>query len=113
MRRTRLKRKASLRKMSPRRRMEVDLDRAARLACLMSAGGRCERCGGSDGRLEWHHVIGRRCRALRWRPENALALCVACHRWWHAHPQVALRWFAETFGVARLAFLRKLRNGDG
>ena len=84
------------------------MDSAARLACLMAAGGLCERCGGS-GALEWHHVISRRVRTLRWRPENAVALCLPCHRWWHSGPRAALAWFVAQFGPERLAMLRALR----
>lgn len=87
------------------------MDRQARLACLMAAAGRCERCGSSDGALEWHHVVTRRLRRLRWRPENALALCQECHRWWHASPRRALRWFVEKFGQCRLDLLLAIRRG--
>ena len=87
------------------------MDRQARLACLMAAAGRCERCG-SSGALEWHHVVTRRVRALRWRLENALALCPDCHRWWHAHPKVAHDWFVARFGPERLRLLRAIRDGN-
>ena len=90
--------------------MEVELDRQGRLACLMAAAGACERCGRSDGALEWHHVITRRVRSLRWDPMNALALCLSCHRWWHAHPKLALEWFVERYGTCRLEYLLQVRN---
>lgn len=76
----------------------------------MAAGGRCERCGDSDCALEHHHVIGRRCIATRWRPENALALCLPCHRWWHASRRRAIRWFVEKFGPDRLELLNRLKR---
>jgi 5-methylcytosine-specific restriction endonuclease McrA len=93
--------------------MEMDLDRAARLNCLMAAGGRCERCATSDGRLEWHHIITRAIRATRWRPENGVALCMTCHRWYHRSPRLGVAWFVEKYGQGRLDLLRMLRNGGG
>jgi 5-methylcytosine-specific restriction endonuclease McrA len=86
------------------------MDQQARLACLMAAGGSCAKCGSAGARLEWHHVITRRVRALRWIPENSVALCVGCHRWYHANPRAALAWFVERFGEARLAYLRSMRS---
>lgn len=88
----------------------MDMDRHARIACLVAAGGRCEKCGDSSLRLEWHHVITRRVRALRWDPKNAVCLCPTCHRWWHANPAAALEWFVLTFGELRLSMLYRLRN---
>ena len=105
----RLARGKGLRRASPRRRLEIDLDHHARLACLMAAGGSCEKCGAWGQALEWHHVITRRVRSLRWLPENSVALCVPCHRWWHSHPRLALQWFVARFGEARLAFLRSAK----
>jgi 5-methylcytosine-specific restriction endonuclease McrA len=86
------------------------MDSQARLACLMAAGGSCAKCGASGIVLEHHHVITRRVRALRWLPENALALCHPCHAAWHAHPKAALEWFVERYGEARLAYLRSMRS---
>lgn len=106
-----LKRSKGLRRISHRRRLEIDLDRRARTACLVAAGGRCERCGTSDGNLEHHHVFTRRVRVLRWRLENALALCPSCHRWWHASRKRAIEWFVEKFGQARLELLRRILRG--
>jgi len=109
VKRTAMRRRVSgLRRASPKRRLEVDMDRAARLACLMAAGGRCERCEGY-GALEWHHIIGRACRALRWLPVNALCLCLPCHRWVHARPRLAQAWM-ELRWPGRLAELRRLRG---
>lgn len=114
MRRTRLKRTAmrrrvsGLRRASPKRRLEIDMDRQARLACIMAAGGRCERCEGY-GPLEWHHIITRSCLALRWAPLNGMCLCVACHRWWHASPRRAKAWL-ETLCPGRYAELQRLRG---
>lgn len=111
VKRSRLLRRKALRRISPRRRLQADLDRAARFECLLAAGGACARCARTDLPLEWHHVIGRRTIALRWHPENALALCMECHRWWHGHPRTALHWFVEKFGEARLALLYAVRDG--
>jgi 5-methylcytosine-specific restriction endonuclease McrA len=87
------------------------MDQQARLACLMAAGGCCERCGASSGALEQHHVLSRRIRATRWLPQNAVCLCQPCHRWWHASPRRGLAWFVERFGQARLDLIRSLRRG--
>ena len=103
--------------MSPRRAVTIERDRMARFACLEAARGSCERCGASDGRLEWHHVITRRVVALRWESANSLALCQPCHRWWHGNPKAALEWFVGRFGINRLEYLhqrlRALRKKGG
>ena len=64
--------------------------REQREALYARAAGRCERAGCSldDNGMEAHH------RKLRSRGgghglENLAALCPACHRWCHEHPQAA------------------------
>lgn len=70
------------------------LDNYARTLCFIRAGakpmgptrwaGPCERCG-KEANLQWSHIISRGASpALKWDPDNSLALCVGCHiYWWH------------------------------
>jgi 5-methylcytosine-specific restriction endonuclease McrA len=108
-RRRRRARGKGLRRASPRRRLEIELDHHARLACLMAAGGSCEKCGAWGVPLEAHHIITRRFRALRWTPQNLVALCRPCHLNYHAHPKLGRAWFVARFGEARLAYLRSVK----
>ena len=49
------------------------------------AGNKCEVCG-AEGRLNSHHVYGRRMRVLRWDVRNGVCLCVAHHYEAHHKP---------------------------
>lgn len=46
---------------------------------IRARDGRCLKCG-SPGPLECCHIFGRRYRAVRWDPVNAIALCIPHHR---------------------------------
>ena len=72
----------------------------------------CQLCGARDGELNAngkptiinaHHVIGRRCKALRFDVRNGLALCAGCHRFSPVGPHRGMVVFGE--------WLRKERPG--
>ena len=63
----------------------------------------CEKCGKQyshdDARgLDCSHIFGRRFRSTRWAIENAQALCMGCHRWWHENPTESVIWLRELIG---------------
>lgn len=43
--------------------------------------GFCERCGSSNGRMEWAHILPRHYLKVRWDPRDAWCLCSGCHRY--------------------------------
>lgn len=87
--------------------LEQELDELARKLCRKIAGERCERCGGANV-LQWHHIVTRRVKALRWDMRNALCLCKGCHFWWHNLAQMGEQWawLEQRFGERRRDFLR-------
>lgn len=67
---------------------------------------RCERCltqyqEGARG-LECAHIIGRRNKAVRWHPLNAVALCTACHFHFTANPLEFADWVNQDMDIAIL-----------
>jgi 5-methylcytosine-specific restriction endonuclease McrA len=47
--------------------------------------GRCLNCSARSG-LQCAHLVSRRYRAVRWNPDNAVALCFRCHKGFTEHP---------------------------
>ena len=69
----------------------------------LAANWTCERCGNqytSDkaGGLDCSHIFGRRYRSTRWAKENAQALCMGCHRFYHENPAESGLWVRELMG---------------
>lgn len=56
------------------------LVRARDRKCMAPTGS----CWGAV--LHCAHIVSRRYEATRYDPENAMALCVACHDYWTVHP---------------------------
>lgn len=46
---------------------------------------------------QWAHIKSRSRNDLRWDMNNSMVLCGSCHQWWHANPNEAGVWFANTF----------------
>jgi len=68
-----------------------------------AAGWACLRCGkqytADDARgLDCSHIFGRRYRSTRWAKENAQALCMGCHRYFHEQPTESGLWVRELIG---------------
>lgn len=47
--------------------------------------GKCDKCRSIDN-LTWAHIISRRYYSTRWDLDNALCLCLDCHRYYTDHP---------------------------
>jgi len=45
---------------------------------IIRRNGYCERCGKSTGKLDGHHIMGKK-GALRFELRNGVALCFKCH----------------------------------
>jgi len=60
--------------------LHLKLDKACGDLVKERDGHKCRRCGGEP--VSWCHIIRRsRSKAVRWNPDNTLALCRACHYW--------------------------------
>lgn len=76
---------------------------------LIHKRGKCERCGKITS-LQTAHIIPRTNKNLRWNPDNALLLCVACHLYWfHKNPLEAMEWFKLYFPI-QYAYLMREKN---
>ena len=53
---------------------------------LIRRHGRCENCGGINGRLECAHIISRRFSNTRVTFSNAFCLDSKCHHYFTDHP---------------------------
>ena len=60
-------------------------DRWFSLLVRERAGNRCEACGDNET-VQCAHIQGRRHRATRWHPWNAICLDYKCHRFYTEHP---------------------------
>ena len=50
------------------------------------ANNRCELCAGKNN-LSAHHIINKsQSKGLRWKMDNGICLCFACHRFAHDFP---------------------------
>ena len=75
----------------------------------------CERCGKSyrddDSGLDCSHVFSRRYKSIRYDPDNAMALCFHCHKfWWHSDPVDSGEWAIKKLGRDKIKALRKKRE---
>lgn len=97
--------KSSKKKLSHRR-MVIALDKAARKEVVEDRDDNtCQRCGHKQGQwdeeikmpvvIQWAHVHGRDDFALRWEPDNTIALCSRCHVFFDNHKVLAFEWFRK------------------
>lgn len=85
------------------------LDRLCRAVVMERDGHRCARCGATRKlgkqyqvvRVQWAHVHTRGWLALRWDPDNSMALCARCHLMWHGtipgHEREMRGWWEATY----------------
>ena len=83
-----------------------------------AAGWKCAKCGKyygpENGRaLDCSHIFGRTKRSVRWAKENAVALCVAHHRWWHSFPLESGKWMEKRLGKKKYELLMEKANTVG
>jgi hypothetical protein len=81
----------------------------------LSANYTCQKCGKvysqDEARgLDCSHIFGRRHRSVRWAKENAIALCVGCHRWWHENPTESGLWLRSVIGEGAYSLLVEKKN---
>lgn len=76
---------------------------------LVRSKGACERCG-STQTLQTSHIFSRRYAWTRTDLSNALCLCAACHRWWHANPTETYALAVSVVGVDEYERVAARRN---
>lgn len=67
----------------------------------------CCRCGkyfpeGSRQGIHCSHIFSRRHQSVRFDPNNAVAHCYPCHKWFGGNPIAAARWAGEYLGAGLL-----------
>lgn len=110
-RRTGLRRRKGLRKVSARKPLTKALDRLTKDVMLVQRGNRCLRCGSQP--VQAAHIMPKgQYPHLRWRPDNVIPLCWRCHMtFWHKNPVEAGFWIVSVLGVAEMDRLRMLATG--
>jgi len=68
-------------------------------------GWACRHCGRVAVVMQCAHLVSRRYRAVRWSPDNAVALCAPCHVRYTFRPLEWEAWIEERF-PGRLAELK-------
>ncbi len=62
----------------------------------------CLMCGGKDKKLNCSHILPREMIETRWDMNNAITLCVRCHKFakysWHLNPLYAVHWLRNKMG---------------
>jgi hypothetical protein len=71
---------------------------------LCESTGRC----GSEVQLECCHIVGRRNKAVRWHPLNALSLCHSQHRYFTENPLAYSIFVERKIGKTGVAELNNL-----
>ena len=70
----------------------------------------CVRCGKrfrwGDSALHCSHFHSRRLKSVRFDPENAEAMCAACHRYLDNNPWIYADWKRKQLGEERFVALR-------
>ena len=115
MKRSPLKRKTRLRKVSKKRSDTRALDQLCRDLVLARDGPRCRKCHaeskpGRGGALQSCHILPKGSYpALRWELDNLITMCWSCHlgpRGWHKNPIEAAKWIEAEIGAEKLERLR-------
>ena len=101
MKRTRLRRRKSLRRAGEKMPLKKRMDAMAKRLVLRRHGKACLKCG-SMRRVQASHVMPKGAHpSMRYDIDNIIPLCWACHfTWWHKSPLAASGWFRQKFGNA-------------
>lgn len=68
---------------TPKQKLRDKADKLWSQAIFKKIGGKCEKCGKSEG-LAAHHIFSRRYSKTRYNLENSLLLCIQ-HHLYYAH----------------------------
>ena len=91
-------------KLTPK--LKRKLDRLFSQYILKKYNRTCCRCGSVGIKVDTAHIIPRTVTHMRWMENNALCLCVKCHKWgkdaFHQNPLSFTMWFDSTYGRERI-----------
>jgi len=104
------KRKPVSKGTKARRATTRELDALCREVVFIRDGGKCRKCGRSDGLMDWAHVYSRRYRVTRWHPLNSMVLCRGCHMRWHHSPPEMVEWWRKEVGPAAAHKLEMMKR---
>ena len=92
-------------------------DKAFSLAIRTRDRWTCQHCDtdyqNDPGNLHCAHIIGRRVKATRWHPMNAVSLCASCHAWFTDRPLAFSSWLKTYLPDGHQANLDSISRGIG
>jgi 5-methylcytosine-specific restriction endonuclease McrA len=65
----------------------------------------CQRCGVKSKNVQCAHFIGRRNKNTRFNESNATTLCMGCHQYFHANPNIFVEWTKKRLSARELNLL--------
>ncbi len=94
-----------------RQKLIAKLDKVTPAVIKLRDERTCQRCGSKPQPqgCHWAHIYSRTSHKMRWDLLNSLVLCNGCHRFWHANPLDAEKWFREKFPI-RFSYLQWKRQ---
>ena len=99
-------------KKTERQKLEKKLDDLWR-RCIQVRDKTCRICN-HDGRLEAHHIMGRRHKATRWDIENGILLCWNHHvKYGHADPENLRDNMIDCIGIEKYNALKEKSRNNG
>lgn len=92
-------------------------DDAFSFCVRLRANCTCERCGekfpmNAMKHLHCSHNYSREYKQVRFHPDNAIALCKDCHRWFAWNKELSTAWKNEYLGEAKLKRLFQALQND-
>ena len=99
-------------KKTERQKLEKKLDDLWR-ECIRARDRTCRVCN-HGGRVDAHHIMGRRHKATRWDLENGILLCWNHHvKYGHADPENLRDNIIDCIGIAKYNALKKKSQNNG
>ena len=97
--------------VSPRKRLEIQLDDACRRYVKLR-DGRCVICGSIEN-PQWGHLVTCACSRLRWNLKNVNQQCRDCNFRHEIRPEIYINWFINKWGLEewnKLYALSQIQN---
>jgi len=93
---------------SKKARLKSNLDKVFSLYIRTKANFTCEWCGKSGSQVHCHHgVVHRRYIRTRFEEGNCACVCVGCHEFLGAFPNINTDFFKKRIGVDRIEQLER------
>ena len=101
------KKKKRVKYVSPRKSLEIQLDKVFSEYIKLRDDYRCCICG-TDQRPQCGHLITRSCTRLRWEEKNAACQCSGHNLQHEYRPEIFTNWYIKTHGLAEYNKLYRL-----